>query len=204
MHYLSDLDDTCVQWGSAKDRRLRSDYPHLTNFLYGDLQTTWDLMHGLDEEHANAMTTLMDSPGFYLDMEPVPGSVEAFHEIVAEGHQLSFVSTPWSTNPTCTYDKYMWLEKHVGEGWGKHLILTHDKTLVKGDILFDDKPKITGVEKPDWTQVVFSQPHNASVVGLQRMDDWSDWRSFKTNAQIKDTTAQRGRNRLPTEWKTLV
>ena len=32
----------------------------------------------------------------------------------------------------------------MGKDWCSRLILTKDKTIVAGDLLFDDKPKITG------------------------------------------------------------
>ena len=37
-----------------------------------------------------------------------------------------------------------WVEKHMGRDWLNRLILTKDKTIIAGDLLFDDKPKITG------------------------------------------------------------
>ncbi len=198
MIILCDMDDTILFWGKYKDQRLRADYPHLTEFLYGELQTTWDLMYGLDEDHARAMIELMDSPGFYAGFEPMPGAVKGLNEMVDEGHDVFIVSTPWATNPTCMQDKYNWLNTHVGLGWGDRLILTRDKTVIDGDILFDDKPEIKGVNHtPRWTQVLVSQPHNASVSGLQRMDDWSTWRTFKTNAEIARLAEQHQRNRLP-------
>ena len=198
MRYLVDMDDTILWWGKHKDRRLRSDYPHLPNFLFGELQTSWDLLADLDEEHARAMIELMDSPGFYAGFDPIEGAPEALNDMVADGHEVFIVSTPWATNPTCMADKYNWLNHHIGLGWGDRLILTRDKTVIDGDILIDDKPAISGVNKsPTWTQVLFDQPHNASVSGLQRMDDWSQWRMLKTNSQIADYESQRQRNRVP-------
>ena len=32
----------------------------------------------------------------------------------------------------------------MGKDWCNRMILTKDKTIVAGDLLFDDKPKITG------------------------------------------------------------
>ena len=32
----------------------------------------------------------------------------------------------------------------MGKDWSNRIILTKDKTIIAGDLLFDDKPKITG------------------------------------------------------------
>ena len=32
----------------------------------------------------------------------------------------------------------------MGKDWRNRMILTKDKTIIAGDLLFDDKPKITG------------------------------------------------------------
>jgi hypothetical protein len=41
------------------------------------------------------------------------------------------------------------------------VILTHDKTLVRGDVLIDDKPGITGNMIPAWKHLVFDSPTTA-------------------------------------------
>ena len=174
MHILIDLDDTAVGWNIAKDRELKARYPHLTKFRHGKDIISWDLFDGLDEEHAAAMQELMDSPGFYASMEPLPGAVEAAHEMVAKGHEVSFVSTPWASNPTCMADKFNTLEKYWGSGWGNRLALMYDKTAHRGDVLFDDKNVITGHYTPEWSRVIFDQPHNQGIPGL-RLFEWKDW-----------------------------
>ena len=44
----------------------------------------------------------------------------------------------------------------MGMDWASRLVICRDKTFVKGHILVDDKPKVTGsYATPDWQQVVF-------------------------------------------------
>jgi 5'-nucleotidase len=186
---LCDMDDTILWWGKKKDEVLRKNHPHLTDFLFGELQTTWDLMAGLDEEHKTAMILEMDRPGFYAGFEPIDGSIQALHDMRAEGHDVWIVSTPWASNPTCMADKNTWLNEHLGwynskQRWGSRLILTHDKTLVKGSIIIDDKPVITGEATPEWEHVLFSQPHNASVTDKRRINDWSEWRTILQTVSV--------------------
>merc|ERR1712048_684490 len=61
-------------------------------------------------------------------------------------------------------------------GWLKRLILTCDKTTVRGDFLIDDKPSICGSQQPLWTQIIFDAPYNRDV-GLgcrRRLHLWDD------------------------------
>lgn len=57
------------------------------------------------------------------------------------------------------------------------LILTHDKTLVYGDVLVDDKGIITGAVTPAWKHLIHDQSHNRYVLNAPRMSDWREWRA---------------------------
>ena len=71
--------------------------------------------------------------------------------------------------------KISWIIKHFGEKWVERMILTRDKTLVYGDILIDDKPKITGLQThPNFLHVFFDQPFNHNVDNY-RITQWSKW-----------------------------
>lgn len=195
MIILVDMDDTLAMWGRKKDEVLRANHPHLKDFLFGELQTTWDLMAGLDDEHRAAMATEMNRPGFYASLDPLPGAVTALNAMRDAGHEVWIVSTPWADNPTCMDDKYHWMNTHFGRYnetgmWGHRLILTHDKTLIKGDILFDDKTTIVGSTPPEWTQIYFTQPHNAASTAHARIDTWEDWESavFETIRPLQRRT----------------
>jgi 5'-nucleotidase len=74
-------------------------------------------------------------------------------------------------------EKYDWISCHLGDEWCHRVIITRDKTLIKGDILIDDKPQVTGLnEKPAWKHVVFSQSYNTNVKGKMRLDSWEMWK----------------------------
>lgn len=189
MHILVDMDDVIVEWGRAKDEGLRYWYPRLRNFRFGELQTTWDMMEGLDKAHVEALEELMDRPRFYWYMDPVYGAAEALEEMVAAGHEVSIVSTPWPTNPTCLQDKSDWLDAYIGEGWSQRLILTRDKTAIRGDILFDDKPEIKGKYIPEWQQIVIDRPHNWYRDDCVRIDSIVEWREGLNMLETSDNLA---------------
>jgi 5'-nucleotidase len=115
----------------------------------------------------------MATPGFYWHLEPIEGAVEALRALDRH-HDVWLCSTPDSTNPSCASDKLDWAEHHLGAIWRKRVILTHDKTLVRGDILIDDKPEVTGDADPEWVHVLFDQPYNQHVEGKAVISQWRD------------------------------
>ena len=104
-------------------------------------------------------------PGFFENLEPIDGAVEAFKKL-SEYYDVYFLSTaPWS-NINAPSEKRVWVEKHLGEYAFKKLILSHNKGLLKGDYLIDDRIA-NGVEDfegehihfgtdqfPDWNSVI--------------------------------------------------
>ena len=75
--------------------------------------------------------------GFFLDLEPMPGAIEAYMEL-KEYFQIIFLSTPSWSNPDSYMEKRIWLESHLGEHCHKNLILSHHKYLNVGRFLVDD------------------------------------------------------------------
>ena len=78
------------------------------------------------------------APGFFEGLEPIDGAVEAF-KLLSEHYDVYFLSTaPWS-NINAPSEKRVWVEKHLGDYAFKKLILSHNKGLLKGDYLIDDR-----------------------------------------------------------------
>lgn len=127
-------------------------------------------------EHLGLVREIQNARGFFLGFQPIPGALAALREMLAAGHEVFICTSPISANPWCAPEKYEWVERHLPPPWKKRVILTADKTLVHGDYLIDDKPKITGCRRPDWRHVVFDQPYNRHVVDRPRLSDWRDWR----------------------------
>lgn len=112
---------------------------------------------------------------FILNLPPVSGGVEAVKEMVQEGHDVWICTSPLSAYENCVPEKFSWVEKYFGREFTKKIILTKDKTLIKGDYLIDDKPEITGSMKPNWEHIIFDAPYNKESPG-KRLIGWSDWR----------------------------
>lgn len=81
-------------------------------------------------------------PGIYRDLPPMKGAVEAVSELRKSGLYDMFVATTnsWG-NPYGATDKRFCIEKHFGDTFYKRLVITHNKNLLIGDYLVDDRTK---------------------------------------------------------------
>ena len=93
-----------------------------------------------------------DIPGVFGLMKPMPGAVEAVHEL--ENHYELFIlsTAPWK-NPSAWADKVAWVNEYLDDVFHKRLFITHRKDLCIGDYLIDDRPKHGASEFPgEWIQ----------------------------------------------------
>ncbi|MHA7191100.1 5' nucleotidase, NT5C type [Arthrobacter sp. MDT2-16] len=130
----------------------------------------------VDGADRNTIMAALNHPRLYDDLTPLPGAIEAAREMLSMGMDVFVVSTPTWTNPGCVQGKLKDLAKHLGEGWDKRLILTHDKTVVRADLLIDDKPEITGAHTPSWVHVMRDQDYNRYIDTPHRLTDWANWK----------------------------
>jgi 5'-nucleotidase len=96
----------------------------------------------------------VDNPESFGEMGPIEEMVDLYNELVNDNrYEVYLLSTaPWN-NPQAWMDKRLWVEKYLGEGAHKRLCLTHNKQMVIGDYLIDDRPN-NGAEdfQGEWIQ----------------------------------------------------
>lgn len=178
MIILVDMDGTICDWNSWFDHYVEKLFPDLAERLPKAVSAKeFDLFKGLGVDEAAALTHVFNHEGFYADIPPLPGALEAVREMIEDGHIVKFVTSPWYENPTCMQDKADWLKAHLGAEALSHLIITKDKTMVVGDLLFDDKPEIEGDITPMWRQILIDHTYNRES-DLPRLTDWANWRDY--------------------------
>ena len=128
-----------------------------------------DFQSGLDqvsEETKAAYAGRLDEiPGLFAKMKPMPGAIEAVHEL-QKHYDLFILSTaPWK-NPSAWSDKVEWVTKYLDDVFHKRMVITHRKDLCQGDYLIDDRGKngtsdfsgkwiqFGSKEFPDWDSVL--------------------------------------------------
>lgn len=83
---------------------------------------------------------LDEIPGLFADMQPMPGAIEAMHELQRHFELYILSTAPWN-NPSAWSDKVKWVTQHLDDIFHKRMIITHCKNLCKGDYLIDDRGK---------------------------------------------------------------
>jgi len=120
---------------------------------------------------------LICAEGFFRNLPEMPGSVEALQEMICRGYDVLICTAPFAKSRYCAQEKWEWVREHLGEEWLNRMVITADKTTVRGDVLIDDKPVITGRQQALWHQVLFDAPYNRDAImgRRRRMMDWHDW-----------------------------
>ena len=98
-----------------------------------------------------------EDKAFFRYLAVMPGAVQAFRELQALGFDVYILTTaPWSKIHASS-EKREWVEKHLGEGAFKRLIITHRKDLNRGDFLVDDRTE-NGAAEFEGQHIHFGQP----------------------------------------------
>ena len=102
--------------------------------------------------------------GTIIDMHPeifhnapaMPGAVAAFRQLAQKYNVYILSTAPWD-NPDSWTAKRLWVEKHLGSEAYKRLILSHNKGLLRGEFLIDDRIA-NGVAEFQGTHIHFGTP----------------------------------------------
>lgn len=174
MLVLVDIDDVCADFHEGFLARWRIMHPE-KSCAAQEQQTEFYIHNNFPREYEPLVWEIKEAPGFYRSLPLIAGSKGGVEDI-ARRHDVFFCSSPmYPKYNNCVTEKYEWIEEHFGNEWTKRVILTNDKTVVKGNILIDDKPDIHGVAVPEWEQVLYDQPYNRKITGKRRMT-WDNWK----------------------------
>jgi 5'-nucleotidase len=137
----------------------------------------------VDEQYPREYQPLVRSvyqlPGFYRNLKPIVGSLEALADL-EKNHDIRICTSPLTVYHNCVLEKYEWVENNLGESWVKRIMLMKDKTLANGDILIDDKPNITGSISPSWEHILYSAPYNQEIKNRRRLN----WHNYNNVIKI--------------------
>jgi 5'-nucleotidase len=164
MIILIDQDGVLADFEHAFLAAWRERHPGIEPVAYED-RKSFNLLEDYPPELRRKAEALYTAPGFIRELPPVPGAIERI------------CTAPLRQYENCVAEKFQWVERHLGRAATERIVMTRDKTLVRGDILIDDKPKVEGaVAQPSWRHIVYDAPYNRHVADRPRMV-WADWRS---------------------------
>lgn len=117
---LIDLDGALVDWdaGFSKEWKDRSQI-HRENSYY--------MEECVDENFANEVKEIYLSKGFFENLPPMEGGLEAVTEMAQYGLQVILCTAPVLTSQNCAQEKLNWISNHLGQDWLTKTILCTDK-----------------------------------------------------------------------------
>jgi 5'-nucleotidase len=124
---------------------------------------------------------ILEKPGFFYDMAPMPGAVDAFTQLMEEKYEIFIVTQPPRKAEFAVRDKCRWVKKHFPSFNITNMVFCHKKYLIRGDLLFDDKPAHLSTWKlynPSGLTATLDWPYNAHCDADFHGDLNTGWREF--------------------------
>ena len=144
-----------------------------------------------DPEVGKGIYNILERPGFFDDVDVIPGAIDGVRCLRDIGCDVVFASAP--AGPDSARAKLEWLERHFGVN-RREVFLCHRKDWIEADILIDDKPSTLA----KWAQkgrvaMGIRYPYNGSVAGVCHLlaESWQNtenaWsRIVQEVARIRD------------------
>jgi len=174
MIILIDMDDVIADFDGEFYAKWCLKYPH-KQIAHPDHRTKFYIKDESPPEYRDLIYSLCSENGFIRSLPEIPGAVNALKQIKKLGNSVFICTSPLLYYENNVLEKYLWVEEHLGRNWTENIILTRDKTIVRGDILIDDKPEITGHCTPVWEHILFDRSYNRHIKGKKRMT-WKNWK----------------------------
>ena len=149
---------------------LRSHIPITKPIVYVDLDgVLCNLKERVAEMKAKGVKEheLYSKVETFRDLPPISGAVEAFEELQNKFEVYILSTPPWS-NPDVWAEKRRWVQDYLGKEAKKKLILSHNKGLMKGDYIIDDRDA-NGVADFEGEHIHF---------GSEKFPDWKSVLSY--------------------------
>lgn len=167
MIILVDMDDVLADFEGEFINRWKLKHPDKP-YVSRENRIVFGLADNYPPEFIKLVKGIYTEKGFFLNLPVIEGAIEGINKIKDAGHEVFICTAPIKSYNHCVPEKYDWVNNNLGYEWTKRLILTRDKTLIKGNILIDDNPEIKGVKEPEWEHVIYDQPYNRNVTKKRR------------------------------------
>jgi len=165
---LVDMDNIMVDM--VKTWLLRYNEIKGTNCILDDIK---DYDVGKLCTDTETLYAILDEEGFFYNLDPIPGAVEYFQKLVDEGYDMVVVTQPPRPRRAdrAIYDKRRWMKKYFPNFDSSNVVYCHRKDIIRGDILFDDRPS----HLADWKNM---NPSGITATLLYRYnrDCLCDWK----------------------------
>ncbi len=120
--------------------------------------------------HHERFHAIPQEPGFFEDLDVIPGSREALQEL-SRDFDVYIVSAAMEV-PSSFDAKYRWLQSHFPFIPGSRIVFCGDKGIIDADYLVDDRSR--HFKDFRGQGILFTAPHNEAQPATMRARDWQD------------------------------
>lgn len=173
---LVDMDGVIADFETGFIQSWKQKYPHLA-YIPKEQRKNPRITDDYPQIYRKKVEGIYKSKGFFLSLPAVEKAKKGISELRDIGYEVFICSRPLTEYKFCVQEKYLWVEKHLGKDWIKKIILTKDKTLIRGNYLIEDWPEQLGLVTPLWQIVIFDQPYNREYNNNSRIN-WKSCRAF--------------------------
>lgn len=138
--------------------------------------------------YPDVCNSIIEEKGYFFDLPPMPGAVEAITELMAKKANILFITQPPRKADFAVKDKRAWILKHFPDFELTNIGFFHKKHLVYGDLLFDDSPEhLTnwynfGLQSAkngkDRVRATINYKYNAQCIAEWRFAKETAWEEF--------------------------
>ncbi|MGC6430843.1 MAG: 5' nucleotidase, NT5C type [Jejuia sp.] len=121
-------------------------------------------------EHQASIRGHAWTPGFFLELNPIPGSIEVMEELCRK-HEV-YIATAATQFPNSLSEKSEWLSMYFPFISWQHQIMCGHKFILNGDLLIDDRA--FNLEHFEGDTLLFSNPHNMHETNYRRVNSWEE------------------------------
>jgi 5'-nucleotidase len=173
MIILIDIDEVLADFEAALTSEWQKLYPHTLLFPSGSRKHYYI---GQDEEgnKSELVSKIIHREGFFEQLQPLPGAIDAIKLMQHYNHQIYLVTSAGVSYPNAASEKYRWVERHLGKEFLSCLVITPAKSIVRGDILIDDRPSFRDERLASWEHVLYDKSYNKTVPRKRRIT-WENW-----------------------------
>ena len=88
-----------------------------TNFKHDHI-THWDFFHPdsdvFTEDELKVVREIFNEEGLANEVAVMAGLKTALEKVVADGHEVIWLTSPWKESKTWCYDRTIWIERELG------------------------------------------------------------------------------------------
>jgi 5'(3')-deoxyribonucleotidase len=122
------------------------------------------------------LRAFLDAEDFFENLDLMPGAQEVLKGLSSRFE--IFIATQAMVVPNSLGPKYRWLQRHFAFIPPTHYVFCGTKSILRADFLIDDQPR--NLQRFEGKGLLYSAPHNLTVMGFTRVDNWQQVDEFFT------------------------